>query len=95
MENETQSSHVPLVQRVSAVLWPSFILAGIATGVFFSVFDPLDLMACTGEPPFSRIGAYSVGFFLFWLLAAASSLSTFYFLRPCALINPEEHAEPR
>ena len=73
---------LPFVQRVTAVLWPSALLAGAATGVFFTFLDPLQLFECTGDAPLGRLGAYSVGFFGFWLLGIASSLSTMYFLRP-------------
>lgn len=95
MEHQHEPTRIPNVQRISAVLWPSFILAGVATAVFFTVFDPLDMLACAGEPPFSRLGAYTIGFFLFWLLTASSSFSTTYFLRPCALVSTEEQPSPR
>jgi hypothetical protein len=81
------------VQRISAVLWPSFLLSGGATTLFFTMFDPWDMLACAGEPPLSRIAVYSVGFFLFWLLTATSSLLTVYFLRPCALVNSRQAGE--
>ena len=90
MERQPRSSSLPRVQRVSAVLWPSFLLSVVATGTFFSLFDPYELFSCQGEPPLSRIGAYSIGFFLFWLLSASSSGLTVYFLRPCELVNPQE-----
>ncbi len=32
---------IPLIQRVTAVLWPSFLCAGAATVLFFTAFDPL------------------------------------------------------
>lgn len=73
---------IPRVQLISAVLWPSFIMAGIATSVFFVFLDPVRLFEFEGEPPLSRIAAYSLGFLLFWLLCAASSAATAYFLRP-------------
>ena len=72
------------MQRVSAVLWPAFLCAGAATAVFFTFFDPIALLECEGEPPLSRIGAYTLGFFMFWLLCIVSSLGTFYFLGPQA-----------
>lgn len=71
---------LPAVQRISAVLWPSFLFAGLATIVFFALIDPLVMLDCQGVPPLSRTGAYSLGFFLFWLLTAAASASTLYFL---------------
>jgi hypothetical protein len=66
---------LPAVQRVSAVLWPSFLLAGTATVVFFALIDPLVMLDCHGAPPLSRTGA-----FLFWLLTAAASACTAYYL---------------
>lgn len=78
----TGSSTIPRVQVVSAVLWPSFLFAGVATSVFFTFLDPLALFECEGEPPLSRMAAYSLGFFAFWLLCAASSAAAAYFLRP-------------
>lgn len=74
---------IPLIQRIIAVLWPSFIMSGIATGLFFTAFDPLELVSLTGHLDISRIGAYSIGFFLFWLLTATSCALTCYFQRPC------------
>ena len=71
---------LPRVQRVSAVLWPSFLLAGLANVVFFALLDPFSLIDYSGEPPLTRTAAYSLGFFGFWLLTGAASLSTLYFL---------------
>ena len=71
---------LPRVQRVSAVLWPSFLLAGLANVVFFALLDPFSLIDYSGEPPLTRTAAYSLGFFSFWLLTGAASLSTSYFL---------------
>ena len=71
---------LPRVQRYSAVLWPSFLLASAATVVFFALIDPVAMLDCHGVPPLSRTGAYSLGFFLFWLLTVVSSAATLYFL---------------
>jgi hypothetical protein len=93
VESNRETSGIPLVQRVSAVLWPAFLCAGAATGVFFTIFDPVALLECEGEPPLSRMGAYSLGFFLFWLLCTASSVGTAYFLRPqLPPVTPHESA---
>jgi hypothetical protein len=73
---------IPRVQLISAVLWPSFLLAGVATTVFFVFLDPVRIFDYEGEAPLSRLAAYSLGFFLFWLLCAASSAATSYFMRP-------------
>jgi hypothetical protein len=80
MQKTIASPSIPRVQRISAVLWPAFLCAGAATGVFFTFFDPITLLECEGEPPMSRMGAYTLGFFMFWLLCIASSIGTSYFL---------------
>ena len=73
--------------RCISVLWPSFLIAGMADIVFFTLFDPTD-MIYHGEPLFAgRLAAYSVGFFLFWLLGIGSSSLTCYFQRTANEIN--------
>ena len=74
---------IPVVQRIIAVLWPSFATSGVATGLFFTAFDPAELVALTGQLEVSRMGAYSIGFFLFWLLTSSTCALTCYFQRPC------------
>lgn len=65
------------------ILWPSFIAAGLASMVFFAFVDPLRLQDITfAGAALSRELGYSLGFFLFWLLTAASSAVTWYLLRP-------------
>lgn len=76
------------VQKAVAVLWPSFLVAGAATAVFFTLFDPSELIVLGEHVQISRIGAYSVGFFAFWLLMTVSSLLTLYFAQPPQRINP-------
>ena len=67
----------PMAQRVGAILWPSFFAAGVATMVFFAFVDPLALRDMTfPEIEISRGLGYSIGFFMFWLATAASSLFT-------------------
>ena len=78
-ERQTQEN-IPTTQKVIAVLWPSFLVAGLETIVFFTLFDPQYVFT---EYNISRTGAYSVGFFLFWGFAALPSFLTMYFARPC------------
>ncbi|HQW81487.1 MAG TPA: hypothetical protein PLQ74_06435 [Pseudomonadota bacterium] len=73
----------PLVQRVGAVLWPSFFAAGVATMVFFANIDPLDLASISfSDLDLSRELGYSIGFFMFWACTASSSLFTWLLLKP-------------
>lgn len=82
----------PTIQKVIAILWPSFLMAGLATILFFTAFDPAEIMAISGYGEISRTAGYTVGFFLFWLLTASSCLLTCYFQRPCERVNT---ARPR
>ena len=75
--------NIPTTQIVIAVLWPSFLTAGVATILFFTAFDPQLLMAVGGYEPISRLGGYTIGFFLFWILTSATCVLTCYFQRPC------------
>ena len=79
-DNTQKDNDIPLIQKVIAVLWPSFLVAGVETIVFFTLFDPVYVFA---EYDISRVGAYSVGFFLFWGFAALPCILTMYFARPC------------
>lgn len=64
------------MQRLISVLWPSFVVAGLAEALFFTLVDPQELYLF-GEPVYwSRQAVYSVGFFAFWAVCAASSLFT-------------------
>ncbi len=70
---------IPRVQKCIAVLWPSFMVAIVATGLFFSAFDPVDLFPFGKETGISRLGVYTLGFFAFWLITAASGVGILYF----------------
>ena len=75
------------MRRLMWILWPSFIVAGVAEVVFFTVIDPQELYLL-GEPvTMSRLGTYSVGFLLFWTLAAASSAFTCFLQRSSREVN--------
>ena len=88
---------LPAVQRIASVLWPSFLTAGVATVLFFTAFDPQGLVLLL--PPkwgleISRLGGYTIGFFLFWLLTSVSSALTCYFRRPCGREKKPGEAPP-
>jgi len=52
--------NIPTIQKFIAVLWPSFLTAGIATILFFTAFDPQLLMALGGYEQISRLGGYTI-----------------------------------
>ena len=58
------------------ILWPSFLVAGVAEAVFFTFFDPGELIVFGDALAAGRMAVYSIGFFLFWLITATSSALT-------------------
>jgi hypothetical protein len=70
---------IPRSQQMISILWPSFITAILASGAFFSAFDPRDLLPFDLDIEVSPLAAYSIGFFLFWIISAISSAGTLYF----------------
>jgi hypothetical protein len=81
---------MPISQQAISVLWPSFLVAILASGVFFSAFNPRELIPFNLDIDISPIAAYSIGFFLFWLLAFLSSFGTLYFtMSNCRFLNKQ------
>ena len=55
-------------------LWVSFLWAAIATMLFFATFDPVAIANVATFPlEVDRIGGYSLGFLLFWVLLIINS----------------------
>ena len=69
------------------VLWPSFIVGGIGEVIFFTVFDPRELYFFGEATSLSRLAVYSIGFFLCWAFAAASSALTVFLARTAKEID--------
>lgn len=86
-------SAIPTIQRIVAILWPSFITAGIATVLFTTAFDPAELVLFA-DYGISRLGSYTICFFLFWVFGAVTSTATCYFLKPCATVNKTASSDP-
>lgn len=59
------------------ILWPSFLMAGVASAVVFALVDPLDV-AIFGYIRPDREVLYAAGFFFFWSIAALSSFLTMF-----------------
>ena len=58
-------------------LWPSFLMAGLASAVIFALVDPLDVTIFGYIHP-ERETLYAAGFFFFWSIAALSSFVTIF-----------------
>jgi hypothetical protein len=62
------------------ILWPSFLVSGLAEGLLFSVVHPSELLFFGHHPDISDEGIYTVGFFVIWMFCAFSSALTAYIL---------------
>lgn len=68
------------MKHIIWVLWPAFIAAGIAEVVFFTVIDPQQLYLLGQPMVLPAMATYSIGFLMFWLICAGSSLMTYFML---------------
>ncbi len=84
-----------LAQRIMWVLWPAFLVGGVAEAVFFSAFDPFELHFFGAPLEMSRSAIYTMGFFAFWAFGIASSALTVFLERSPWEVNrcPLEPAE--
>lgn len=79
----------PVGRFLMQVLWPSFLMAAVGVGVFFSMIDPQELVVVGLHLADSREAAYTVGFFLFWAMLAGSSALTWVLSNTLAGEAPE------
>lgn len=75
------------MKHAISILWASFLVGGVAEAIFFTLFDPMDLHVLGNPVELSRTAIYTVGFFAFWLVTAASSTLTWFLLRSPDEIN--------
>ena len=68
------------MKHIIWVFWPAFIAAGIAETVFFTVIDPQQLYLLGHPVVLPPIATYSIGFLMFWLICAGSSLMSWFML---------------
>ena len=64
-------------RKLICILWPSFLVAAAADGLFFSAVDPVEMHLFGGEVELSRQAIYTLGFFGFWatgILASAMAV---------------------
>ena len=74
---------LPMVQRLGAVVWPSFFTAAVMSAVFFAFIDPLELQQISfPQHVISREVGYSLGFFMFWAGTLCACAVTALLLRP-------------
>jgi len=82
-ESQSAPDLSPSAIRLGAIAWPSFLIASVATVVFFAFVDPLDLNQISfPRLVFSREFGYTIGFFLIWSMTAVASWLTALLLGP-------------
>ena len=71
-----------LRRRWMSLGWPAFLAACLLELAVFALVDPRDLQ-WAGQPlGWSRVGVYSAGFFLFWVVSAVGCSLTALLLQP-------------
>jgi len=67
---------------LGVAVWVSFLMAGVATMLFFATFDPVALAAIATFPlSLDQMAGYSIGFLLFWFLLLLNSLAVIWLVK--------------
>jgi hypothetical protein len=74
-------------QKVMWIAWPAFLMAGVLELLVFAVVDPQD-MHWFGQPfEISRQAAYTLSFFVFWLVISIAGALTVILSLPANEVN--------
>lgn len=74
-------------QRWMWIVWPAFLVACVLEMTVFALVDPEEL-AWFGHPlALSRLGVYTLAFFVFWLLSMVSCALTALLSEPSDHVN--------
>jgi len=76
-----------LKQRLMWIVWPAFLLAGVMEILVFAMVDPHDLHWFGQALNLPRQAVYTISFFAFWIITAASSTLTVLLAMPSAEVN--------
>lgn len=71
-----------LRQVLIAVLWPSFVSAGVALVLLYAIVEPSRIAAAAGLLGVSNIAIYSLSFFFLWAQAVLASVFCLVFIAP-------------
>jgi hypothetical protein len=61
-----------------AALWPAFLGAAVGDAILFTLIDPATIVLFGVHADISRPAAYTIGFFVLWLLMIATSVTTLW-----------------
>ncbi len=73
---------IPRAQQLVSIFWPSFLVAGLGTIIFFTAIDPREMVSPAWFVNLGRLEAYTVGFLFFWVLMAVACFLSCYFQSP-------------
>ena len=73
---------IPRVQQLISVFWPSFLIAGLGTILYFAAIDPSEMVSPAWFANLGRLEAYTVGFLFLWVLMVMACFLTCYFQTP-------------
>lgn len=74
-------------QKLMWIAWPSFLMAGVLELLVFAVVDPQDLHWFGHPFEISRQAAYTLSFFVFWLVVSIAGALTILLALPPHEIN--------
>ncbi len=77
-------AHIPPSKAKTAmvILWPAFLAAAALNALFFSLFDPSDLMVHGIPLDIDTLAAYAIGFGICFVFSAISSFMTWSLTKP-------------
>jgi hypothetical protein len=77
-------THIPSSKAKTAmvILWPAFLAAAALNALFFSMFDPNDLMMHGIPLEIDKLAAYAIGFGICFVFSAISSFMTWSLTKP-------------
>lgn len=87
VEKTANVKSIPKVQRRIAILWSSFLMASLATVLYFFVLRPLALPAAMGLDAIDHPALWGLVFLFCWLVAGCSSCLTCFFQKSCNEVN--------
>jgi hypothetical protein len=76
-----------MAQRWMWIAWPAFLMAAVLEMLVFSMVDPHDLHWFGHPVEVSREAVYTLAFFGFWMITAASSALTAILAQAPAQVN--------
>lgn len=81
-----------LAKRLMWIAWPAFLGACVLEALVFAMVDPEHLQWFGLALPMSRLGFYTLAFFVFWgVTFAASALTTLLSMSP---LEVNRHSVP-